>query len=216
MLSHLVDALATLPAPLVLVAVGTFALLESAVLAGLVLPGEAVVVLGASLAPHSGRFVLLVWLIAAAGSVTGDIIGYNLGRRLGPNLRAGWLGRRVGDRRWQAAEAALTRTGGRGVIAGKFVGVVRPLVPPLAGIVALRFRRFLLASTVASTAWTAMLVAIGAAAGTSASRWLDQLGRAGWCVLALGIPIGFVLVIRRRRRASRREPAPAPELAVSR
>src|SRR6266700_3294841 len=68
--SHLVDSLASLPAPLVLLVVGTFALLEGAVLAGLILPGEAVIVLGASLAPAGGRSVLLVWVVAAAGSIT--------------------------------------------------------------------------------------------------------------------------------------------------
>src|SRR5947207_1016356 len=129
--------------PLVLVVVGTFAVLETAVLAGLILPGEAVIVLGASLVPGGGRLVLLVWVIAAVGSITGDAIGYSLGRRVGPNLHHGWLGRRVGARRWPAAESALARTGGRGVLAGKLVGLVRPPVPPLAGLSGLPLRRLI-------------------------------------------------------------------------
>src|SRR3954471_14774016 len=90
-LSNLVDALASLPMPVVLLVVGAFALLEGAVLAGLILPGEAVVVLGASLAPAGGRSVVLVWIVAAVGSITGDAIGYSIGRRVGPNLRSGWV-----------------------------------------------------------------------------------------------------------------------------
>ena len=59
-------------------------------------------------------------------------------RRPPPHRR---LGRWVGERRWAAAEAALAKAGGRGVFAGKFVGVVRPLVPPLAGALGLPRRQ---------------------------------------------------------------------------
>jgi membrane protein DedA with SNARE-associated domain len=87
------------------------------------------------------------------------------------------------------------------VVAGKFVGVVRPLVPPLAGILRLPYRRFVAASALASALWTALLVTIGALAGSSATRWVDTLGRVGWVVLAIGVPVAMVIALRRVRRA---------------
>ena len=201
MFSDVVDVLAKLPGPLVLLVVGLFALLETAILAGLILPGEAVVLLGGSLAASGGISPVLVWVVAASASTAGDSIGYAIGHRFGPRLRAGRLGRRIGDRRWEAAEAALARAGSRGVIAGKFVGLVRPLVPPLAGVTRLPYRRFLAASAAASAAWTALLVAVGAVAGASATRWVDRFGRVGWVILALGVPAAVVVALRNKRRA---------------
>ena len=201
MLADVVDVLADLPAPMLLVVIGVAALLEGAVLAGLILPGEAVVLLGASLAASGGTPIVLVWVVAAVASTAGDSIGYGLGLRFGGRLRMGWLGRRIGPSRWDAAEAALGRAGSRGVVAGKFVGVVRPLVPPLAGILRLPYRRFVAASALASALWTALLVTIGALAGSSATRWVDTLGRVGWVVLAIGLPVAMVIALRRVRRA---------------
>jgi undecaprenyl-diphosphatase len=200
-LADAIDRLADLPAPLILVVVGAAALLEGAVLAGLVLPGEVVLLLGGSLAASGDTPVVLVWLIALACSVGGDLIGYAVGRRSGGRLRSGRLGRWVGERRWSAAEAALARAGGRGVFAGKFVGVVRPLVPPLAGALGLSRRRFVVGSVLGSAAWAGLLVGLGAAAGSSATALADTLGRIGWTAIAVVVPVVACVAVARRRSA---------------
>ena len=199
MLAGAIDRLADLPAPLILLVVATAALLEGAVLAGLVLPGELVLLLGGSLAASGDTPVVLVWLIAATCSVGGDLIGYAFGRRSGGRLRSGRLGNWVGERRWSAAEATLARAGGKGVFAGKFVGVVRPLVPPLAGALGLERRQFVVGSVLGSAAWAGLLVGLGAVAGSSATALADTIGRIGWTAIAIVVPVvAFVAVARRR------------------
>jgi membrane-associated protein len=196
------DALATLPGPLLLAVVCAAALLETAVLAGLVLPGELVVLLGASIAAGGATAPPLVVLAAASGAVAGDSVGFALGRRLGPRLRTGRLGRLVGERRWQGAEAFLARSGGRAVVAARFVGLVRPLAPPLAGLSGLPYRRFAPASALGAILWSILLVALGTAAGSSARAVADDLGRIGWGVVAIGVPVALVVASRRRRRTA--------------
>ena len=203
MVSAVLDALATLPGPLLLAVVCGAALLETAVLAGLVLPGELVVLLGASIAAGGAAAPPLVVVAAASGAVAGDGVGFALGRRLGPRLRTGRLGRLVGERRWQGAEAFLARSGGRAVVAARFVGLVRPLAPPLAGLSGLPYRRFLPASVLGAVLWSILLVALGTAAGSSARAVADDLGRIGWGVVALGVPVALVVAASRRRRAAR-------------
>jgi len=200
-LAGVVDQLADLPAPLILLVVGAAALLEGAVLAGLVLPGELVLLLGASLAASGDTPVPLVWLVASTCSIGGDLVGYGIGRRFGVRVRDGRLGRWVGDRRWAAAEAALQRAGVRGIVAGKFVGVVRPLVPPLAGALGVPRRRFFFASVLASSVWAALVVTLGAAAGSSATHMADTLGRIGWTVVAVAAPVVAGVLLARRRSA---------------
>jgi membrane-associated protein len=200
--SAVLDALATLPGPLLLAVVCAAALLETAVLAGLVLPGELVVLLGASIAAGGATAPPLVAVAAATGAVAGDGVGFALGRRFGPRLRTGRLGRLVGERRWAGAEAFLARSGGRAVVAARFVGLVRPLAPPLAGISGLPYRRFAAASALGAVLWSTLLVALGTAAGSSARAVADELGRIGWGAVALGVPVGLVVATRRRRRTA--------------
>ena len=200
-LAGAIDRLADLPAPLILLVVGAAAFLEGAVLAGLVLPGELMLLLGGSLAASGDTSVALVWLVASTGSVVGDLVGYAIGRRSAGRLRSGRLGRWVGERRWSAAEAALARAGGRGVFAGKFVGVVRPLVPPLAGALGLPRRQFVVGSVLGSAAWAGLLVGLGAAAGSSATALADTLGRIGWTAVAIVVPVVACVAMARRRSA---------------
>jgi membrane-associated protein len=200
--SAVLDALATLPGPLLLAVVCAAALLETAVLLGLVLPGELVVLLGASIAAGGAAPPPLVAVAAASGAVAGDGLGFALGRRLGPRLRTGRLGRLVGERRWQGAEVFLARSGGRAVVAARFVGLVRPLAPPLAGLSGLPYRRFAPASALGAVLWSILLVALGTAAGSSARAVADDLGRIGWGVVAIGIPVALVVAAGRRRRAA--------------
>ena len=202
MVSAVLDALATLPGPLLLAVVCAAALLETAVLLGLVLPGELVVLLGASIAAGGAAPPPLVAVAAASGAVAGDGLGFALGRRLGPRLRTGRLGRLVGERRWQGAEVFLARSGGRAVVAARFVGLVRPLAPPLAGLSGLPYRRFAPASALGAVLWSILLVALGTAAGSSARAVADDLGRIGWGVVAIGIPVALVVAAGRRRRAA--------------
>jgi membrane-associated protein len=199
--SAVLDALATLPGPVLLAAVCLAAALETAVLAGLILPGELVVLLGASVAAAGAAAPPLVVVAATTGAVAGDGVGFALGRRLGPRLRTGRIGRLVGERRWQSAEDFLARSGGRAVVAARFVGLVRPLAPPLAGLSGLPYRRFAPASAFGALLWSILLVALGTAAGSSARAVGDALGRIGWGVVALGVPVAIVVAMRRRRRS---------------
>ena len=207
MVTQVLDALATLPGPLLVAAVGIAALLETAVLAGLVLPGELVVLLGASMAAGGAVAPPLVAVAATTGAVAGDGLGFALGRRLGPRLRTGRLGRLVGDQRWQRAEDVLSRSGGRAIVAARFIGVVRPLAPPLAGISGVPYRRFAVASALGAALWSALLVAVGTAFGESAEAAGDAIGLVGWGVVALGLPVVAVVAVRRRREAAALAPA---------
>jgi len=52
----------------------------------------------------------------------------------------------VGDQRWERAQDAVTRHGGWAVVGARWVGVLRALVPTVAGSIGMPYRRFLLAN----------------------------------------------------------------------
>lgn len=167
---------------------------ESAAFIGLFLPGEAAMILGGVIV-YQGRAELGPMLaVGCLGAIVGDSVGYWIGRRFGPALRKGPLGRRVGEERWDRASAYLRRRGGRAVFFGRFVGVLRALLPALAGSAGIPYRTFLPFSIAGGVTWVTAFVLLGYVAGGSyhiVERWA---GRASLVLLALVVIIGlFVL-----------------------
>ena len=137
--------------------------------AGLPLPGETVTLLG-GYAAGSGQLSLLgVMAAAASGAVLGDNIGYWVGRRLGWTLllRVGRLLRQQPDQMELWRERFL-RHAGLSVFLGRFVAVLRVLAGPMAGAVAMPYRRFLLCNLAGAVLWAGTMVSLAWLGG----RWI--------------------------------------------
>ncbi|MGW3899064.1 DedA family protein [Micromonospora profundi] len=157
---------------------------ETAVIFGLLVPGEATLLLVGFLT-YNGTLRLgpaLLAMIAAA--VAGDTLAFRAGRRYGPKLRAG-LGHRVGPERWRRADAMLARLGGRGVFAARWVAFARTLVPRLAGSAGMSYRRFAPWNLAGVITWVGGSVLLGHLAGESYDTVSRLLGRATGAVLVL-------------------------------
>ncbi|HEV2921597.1 MAG TPA: VTT domain-containing protein, partial [Actinomycetota bacterium] len=132
-MAALIDTLTRLSSPWAYVVVGLLATAE-AVFVGLVLPGELVLLLGGFLA-YQGRVSLAGMVaVAAVAAVAGYLLGYETGRRLGPALRTSALGHRIGPARWDRVQAVLAARGGQAIFVGRFVGLLRALMPAAAGM----------------------------------------------------------------------------------
>jgi membrane protein DedA with SNARE-associated domain len=179
------------------------AMLECAAFAGLLVPGESVV-LASGFFAHQGILELDALIAAVAlGAVAGDNIGYLLGARLGRE----WLlkrGSRFGLRKKRLAqvEAFFQRQGPRAVFIGRFIGFARALVPFVAGASRMPYRRFVVADALGAGLWTVTFVALGYGLGASwqvAEKWISRSGLVLGAVLLLGAALFWVR--RRRRRA---------------
>ncbi len=199
MLPYLLDLVARLGEWSYLI-IGLAAALECAAFAGLLVPGESLV-LASGFFAHQGVLSLDAVIVAAAlGAIAGDNIGYQLGARLG---RA-WLlrhGRRVGvtDARLRRAERFFERHGPKAVFVGRFVGFARALVPFVAGASRMAYRRFVVYDTLGAALWTVTFVVLGYALGASwrvAEKWVGRVGLVAGLVVAI---VGLVLWLRRRR-----------------
>jgi membrane protein DedA with SNARE-associated domain len=182
------------------------AALECAAFAGLLVPGESLVL-------ASGFFVHLrlleldaVMAATGLGAIVGDNIGYQLGLRLGRE----WLlrhGARVGvtASRLARAEDFFARHGPKAVFFGRFIGFARALVPFVAGASRMPYHRFVLYNALGAALWTVAFVLLGYGLGASwrvAEQWM---GRTSMLVAGAAAIAGLVLWLRRRRtRASAR------------
>ncbi|KAB8185956.1 DedA family protein [Microbispora catharanthi] len=159
--------------------VGLMACAETAALVGLVVPGELTLLMAGFLAFTGHVSLPLMMVVAGVGAVAGDSISYRIGRRLGPRVRGSRLGRRVSAERWDRTEDYLRRRGGWAVLFGRWVGLLRALVPMLAGMGRLPYTRFLAYEVPGGLAWGAGTVGLGYAAGSSYALVEQVSGRVG-------------------------------------
>jgi membrane-associated protein len=178
---------------------------ETSAFLGLLVPGETAILLASAIAGRGDLNVLLLAALVVAGGVTGDNLGYALGRRCKrrPHAR---LARRIrpgnGMRR---AQDFLLRHGGLAVLMGRFIGFVRAFLPFAAGASGMPYRRFFFFSTLASLVWGIGNVLLGYFAGAAVTELLHSAGLIAVAGLAAAgvVSLAVVRLSRRRRRVVR-------------
>jgi len=203
-----------LSAPWGYLLVGAATFLENSVGAGVVVPGETLVVLGGFYA-RLGRLELW-WLmpVVCLAAIAGDNVGFLIGRRMG----RGFLerhGRRlfVTPDRLARAERYYETHGGKTVFLGRFVPVVRSVGFIVAGAARMRWRRFVAYDVAGAVLWGVGHTTLGYLIGGSYERWRAYLTPAGLLILVVlvaTVAAGKLLAARRGMRAElaeqRREP----------
>jgi membrane-associated protein len=185
---------------------------EMTFLVGLLVPGESVVMLAGSL-PDGPAGVALAVAAGTAGGLTGQILGYAVGRVFGSRLRHTRLGRRIGAERFDRAEAYLRERGAPALVAVRFVAVIHAVVPIAAGVARMPFGRFLLWSALGTTLWVGAFTGLGVVTADA-----DSTGGIGLVLTAIGatcigvLPLGARLI---RRAVLGTAPAPAAETAAT-
>ncbi|MDF3291863.1 DedA family protein [Streptomyces silvisoli] len=181
---------------------------------GVPLPGEVVLVSAALLASHGTVDPLFVGVCAVAGAVVGDSIGYAIGRKGGRALFER-LGRKFpkhfGPEHLATAERSFRRWGMWAVFFGRFVALLRIFAGPIAGMLHMRYWKFLTANLLGGIAWAGGTTAAVYYVGVVAEAWLKKFSYFGLAAAVL-IGIGSFVVVRRRAKshAARQETAAEP------
>lgn len=175
------------------------ALAETSMPLGLLVPAGVATALGAFLATEGFIGLPQVLIAAGAGAVTGDSIGYWLGRTGSARLLRvpGPVGRLA--RRFEQPAARLFA--GRPIVAislARTVSFVRTLMPASAGMSGISYPRFLLFGIPGVLAWLLLYGGIGVVAGESWRLASGILGT-GWAALIVLVGGVSWLVARARR-----------------
>lgn len=142
--------------------VGVMAFAETGAFLGFVAPGEFTVLLGGLVAGQGKISVIPLLAIVWACAVAGDVTSYVLGRRLGRGFLVRHGARvRITEERLELVEDFFRRRGGMTILVGRFLGLVRPIAPFLAGSTRMPFRRFIPYDVVAAGLWSTTFVLIG-------------------------------------------------------
>jgi len=191
--------------------VGVMAFLETGAFVGLLAPGETVMLLGGLVAGQGQIDVLtligIVWACAVAGDVTSLFLGRRLGRAFlvkhGPKFQ-------ITEPRLEQVERFFDRHGGKAILIGRFVGIVRAMAPFLAGSSGMTLRRFLPYDVIGAGLWSSTFILLGYIFWQSFDR---LVGYAEKGALALGtlitVVVGLLWAVRWMRVPGHREQAMA-------
>jgi len=183
--------------------VGTLVFGETAVFLGFVLPGETAVVLGGVLASRGHVSLAALTVVVVVTAVAGPLVGYEIGKRMGDQMFASRVMRRVpgGPER---ARSILRERGALAVLLGRFVAIVRAVMPAAAGAVGVRYRTFLIYDVVGAVVWGVGYCLLGFLAGSAYSAVESRVG-SGLAIAAAAVVVVAIAAwaVRRHRVAAR-------------
>jgi membrane-associated protein len=194
------EALLRALGPSVLVGLCLIVFAECGLLVGFFLPGDSLL-FTAGLLVATGAIEVPLWLVCAllvVAALLGNVCGYWIGRAAGPSIFSRPDSRLFKREYVDRTHAFFTRYGGRAVVLGRFVPIVRTFITVMAGVGRMQARRYLAYSFVGGVAWAAGVTLLGHWLGGFAfARDNIELMLVGVVTLSL-VPI-LVEVLRSRR-----------------
>ena len=160
---------------------------------GIPLPGETALIAFGVLASQGHHSIVWVIVLAAAGAIIGDNLGYWLiGRLGGRELFERWAFlRRYAERFLPAAERLMARHGGKTVFFGRFVTVLRYTAAWVAGIGRMNWWKFLFWNAAGGIIWATAVGLVAYYAGHAAADAIQRYG----IYAAAGIVVALLVVL---------------------
>jgi len=134
------------------------------------LPGDSLLFAVGALAARGALDLGLATLLLLSAAILGDTVNYAAGHFLGPRIltaedRSGFRHRLLNRKHLDRTHAFFERYGGKAVVLGRFVPIVRTFVPFVAGAGSMRYSSFLAYNVIGALAWVGICVGAGYAFG---------------------------------------------------
>jgi membrane protein DedA with SNARE-associated domain len=175
--------------------------------AGLPIPGESSIMVASIAASTGSLSIVALLLVAMAAAILGDNLGYVCGRAFGRRIwTAGRVGRRKREQWLEDVDDFLDDHGATAVVVARWLPVARFVVPWLAGMNRMPWRRFFASNAAGGIGW---VLTVGMAAyiiGSTAKNAIVALGIVGLIGVVIGVA-GHAAWHRRTHRRQDRRPA---------
>ena len=156
------------------------------------LPGDSLLFATGALAATGALDLGAVSLLLLVAAVAGDAVNYSIGRAVGLRI----MERARADPRWgrwvnpayvERAHAFFERHGGKAIVLGRFMPIVRTFVPFVAGIAEMSYPAFALYNVTGALAWVGICVGGGYLFGNV------PIVKDNFSIVAIGIVIVSIL-----------------------
>jgi len=170
--------------------------------AGIPVPGETILLFASFLAYSERELHLPVIIIVATAACTlGDNLGYLIGRRGGRRLLARYQDIfRIRDKTIARGERLFARYGSLTIFFARFVFGMRIIAGPLAGVLHMEWKRFVVFNFLGAVVWVTVITCVGYFFGSQWEALLRVMHRINLGIAAAVGVVALLLWWRHRRR----------------
>lgn len=149
---------------------------ETGLLVGFFLPGDSLVFIAGMICVSKPKVLdvsiyTLLFLMSVA-AILGNIAGYWFGHKVGPPLFERKDSLLFKKQYLIVTQKFYDKNGGRTLIIGRFLPIIRTFAPILAGVFKMDFKKFLLYNIIGAVAWIGLLGGGGYYLGTN--KWIQK------------------------------------------
>lgn len=178
---------------------------ETGLLVGFFLPGDSLIFISGLLCAtkpdllNTSLIELLILLMLAA--IIGNVFGYWFGKKVGKNLYTRKDSFLFKKQHLITTKAFYDTHGGKALILGRFLPIIRTFAPILAGVIKIDFKTFMLYNLIGAIAWIGGIVSIAYFLGKQ-YPWIENY--IGYIVIGLivitAIPV-LITYLRSRKKS---------------
>ena len=123
-----------------------------------ILPGDSLLFAAGALAATGSLDIRLVLILLILAAILGDAVNYAVGKAVGPRIfrsidRTSWWQRLLNREHLARAHEFFEKYGGKAIILGRFVPIVRTFVPFVAGAGTMTYPTFALFNVTGAVIW---------------------------------------------------------------
>ncbi|WP_018751348.1 DedA family protein [Paenibacillus sanguinis] len=171
------------------------------------IPSEVILTFGGFMTTYTSLTVPGIIIVSTLGSILGAVILYGVGYLVNVDRLEGWIERygrflRLKKEDIRRADRWFERYGYWTVLFCRMVPLIRSLISVPAGMAKMKFRLFLLFTTIGTLIWNITLVWVGAAVGGSWEQiveFMDVYSHFAYIILAIGGIVLLLLWLRKRK-----------------
>ena len=177
---------------------------ETGLLVGCFLPGDSLLITAGLLA---GAGKLDIWwlnILVITAAIVGDSTGYAIGVRLGPRIFTREKSLLFNPKHVERTRRFYEKYGPKTIVIARFVPIIRTFAPVLAGVGAMRYRRFVTYNVVGGIGWVASMTGAGYVLGQTVPNISKHIHVLVIVIIILSVIPIAVEVYRERRKTFRR------------
>ena len=171
------------------------------------LPGDSLLFATGALCATGALNTPAAFGLLALAALTGNAVNYAIGRSIGPRVfsasdSAGISHRLLNRQHLQRAHEFFERYGGKAVVLGRFVPIVRTFVPFVAGAGQMKPSRFVFYNLIGAIGWVGLCLGAGVLFGNvPVVKQNFSLVTIGIVIVSL-LPVAFEYLAHRRRKSA--------------
>jgi membrane-associated protein len=126
------------------------------------LPGDSLLFAAGALSAQGDLSITAMLALLVCAAFAGNTVNYAVGRYIGPRVFTGQSSHRLLNKQYlDRAHAFFEQYGGKAVILGRFVPIVRTFVPFVAGAAQMTTASFVLYNVVGAVSWVTLCLGAG-------------------------------------------------------